>query len=438
MGPPPPVYRRAITTATVSLFAMTQTPPNADHDHQAAGTGTPPREHAIDALRGFALLGILVVNAGSFASTYFGLGVADPAFSRPVDHAVRWFISLVFETKFYLLFSLLFGYSFALQMDAAQHSGSAFVPRFLRRLAGLLLLGVAHAWLLFSGDILVIYALLGLLLLALRQLRPGTAVALAVALLGLVSVGWGLLAWLMSLAPPMDWPLAEIHAKAQQAAQAYRSGAIEAIAQRGRDMADGVWFVLVFVQGPCALAMFLLGLAAHRSGYLATIELQPARLRRWVLCCLPVGGLGAWVYATAQNSTVRQPDHVSAAALAVDLATAPFLTFSYVAALLWALQSGAAGRRLGAWLEPAGRMALSNYLLQSLVGAVVFTAYGLALVGQVSPLVVVLGCLALYAALLVQSRRWMGLHTYGPAEWLLRAFTLLRWPAWQRTAHPVE
>ena len=269
-APYPSVYRRATTTATVSLFAMTQTPPNADHAHQPADTGTPPREHAIDALRGFALLGILVVNAGSFASTYFGLGVADPAFSRPVDHAVRWFISLVFETKFYLLFSLLFGYSFALQMDAAQRAGSAFVPRLLRRLAGLLLLGVAHAWLLFSGDILVTYALLGLLLLALRKLRPGTAVALAVALLGLVSVGWGLLAWLMSLAPPMDWPLAEIHAKAQQAAQAYRSGAIEAIAQRGRDMADGVWFVLVFVQGPCALAMFLLGLAAHRSGYLAS------------------------------------------------------------------------------------------------------------------------------------------------------------------------
>src|SRR3989344_4484176 len=110
------------------------------------------REHAIDALRGFALLGILMVNAGSFASTYFGVGVSDPAFSRPVDHAVRWLVSFFFETKFYLLFSMLFGYSFALQMDAARRTGSAFVPRFLRRLLGLALLGVAHAWLLFAGD----------------------------------------------------------------------------------------------------------------------------------------------------------------------------------------------------------------------------------------------------------------------------------------------
>ena len=394
------------------------------------------REHAIDALRGFALLGILMVNAGSFASTYFGVGVVDPAFSRPVDHAVRWWVSFVFETKFYLLFSLLFGYSFALQMDSAARSGNAFVPRFLRRLLGLLLLGLAHAWLLFAGDILVTYALLGVLLLAWRGLKPVAATVLALALLGMVAGGWGLLAWLVAHVPPIEVPVAELHAKAQQAAQAYRASALDAIAQRGRDMADGVWFVLVFVQGPCALAMFLLGLAAHRSGYLARVAQQPARLRRWMVRCLPVGGAGALFYATAQvgTSSVQQPEHVVLAALAVDLATAPFLTVGYVALLLWLLQHGTGGQRLGAALEPAGRMALSNYLLQSLVGATVFTAYGFALVGRVAPWLVVLGVFALYGAQLVWSRRWMATHAYGPVEWWLRAFTLWQWPAWRRPA----
>lgn len=394
------------------------------------------REHAIDALRGFALLGILMVNAGSFASTYFGVGVVDPAFSRPVDHAVRWWVSFIFETKFYLLFSLLFGYSFALQMDSAERSGSAFVPRFLRRLLGLLLLGLAHAWLLFAGDILVTYALLGVLLLAWRGLKPMAATVLALALLGMVAGGWGLLAWLVAHVPPIEVPVAELHAKAQQAAQAYRASALDAIAQRGRDMADGVWFVLVFVQGPCALAMFLLGLAAHRSGFLARVAQQPARLRRWMAWCLPVGGAGALFYATAQvgTSSVQQPEHVVLAALAVDLATAPFLTFGYVALLLWLLQHGPVGPRLGAALEPAGRMALSNYLLQSLVGATVFTAYGLALVGRVAPWLVVLGVLTLYGAQLVWSHRWMATHAYGPVEWWLRAFTLWQWPAWRRGA----
>lgn len=412
------------------------TNPSAPDGNPAQPAGAADREHAIDALRGFALLGIAMVNAGSFASTYFGVGVSDPAFSRPVDHAVRWFVALVFETKFYLLFSLLFGYSFALQMDSAQRSGGAFVPRFLRRLLGLGLLGLAHAWLLFAGDILVTYALLGLVLLALGRLRPVAAVALALGLLGITAWGWGAIAWLVALAPPLDLPVAELHAKAQQAAQAYRASVQEAIAQRGRDMADGVWFVLVFVQGPCALAMFLLGLAARRSGYLARVARQPARLRRWMACCLPVGAAGAWFYASVQPgaSSVTHPEHLGLAALAVDLATAPFLTFGYVAALLWLLQSGPAGRRLGAVLEPAGRMALSNYLLQSLVGALVFTAYGWALVGQVAPLLVGLGVLVLYGAQLALSRHWMAAHAYGPVEWLLRAVTLWQRPAWRRRA----
>src|SRR3989344_6123368 len=117
------------------------------------------------------------------------------------------------------------------------------------------------------------------------------------------------------------------------------AGALEAIAQRGRDMAEGVWFVLVFVQGPCALAMFLLGLAAHRTGYLATVAQHPARLRRWMVCCLPVGVAGALFYASTQGGgSVHSPEHVGLAALAVDLATAPVLTFGYVALLLWLLQ----------------------------------------------------------------------------------------------------
>ena len=84
----------------------------------------------------FALFGILVVNIGVFASPYYGSGVVDPAFGRPLDLAASWVFGLLFETKFYLLFSFLFGYSFTLQMAAAERGQAAFLPRFLRRLAG--------------------------------------------------------------------------------------------------------------------------------------------------------------------------------------------------------------------------------------------------------------------------------------------------------------
>ena len=120
----------------------------------------PPRLAQVDALRGFALFGILVVNIGVFASPFYANGITDPTFSGAWDVAVRWLVAWLFETKFYLLFSFLFGYSFTLQMSAAERGGAAFGPRFLRRLVGLALLGLAHAVLFYQGDILLTYCLL--------------------------------------------------------------------------------------------------------------------------------------------------------------------------------------------------------------------------------------------------------------------------------------
>ncbi|MDD7990186.1 hypothetical protein PVA98_13440, partial [Achromobacter xylosoxidans] len=88
----------------------------------------PPRLAQVDALRGFALLGILVVNIGVFASPFYANGIADPAFSSRADLAVRWLVAWLFETKFYLLFSFLFGYSFTLQMAAAERGGGGGAP----------------------------------------------------------------------------------------------------------------------------------------------------------------------------------------------------------------------------------------------------------------------------------------------------------------------
>jgi len=120
----------------------------------------------IDALRGFALLGILIVNI-TFAASGFPIHVAqDPAYQSWLDHAVHWVSATFVDMKFYLLFSFLFGYSFQLQMEAAQRAGASFRPRMLRRLGGLFVIGALHAIFLITGDILSVYALIGLALLA--------------------------------------------------------------------------------------------------------------------------------------------------------------------------------------------------------------------------------------------------------------------------------
>ena len=104
------------------------------------------RIHAVDALRGFAFLGILIVNIMVFSSVFYGLEVQYPGFPGPFHQAFRFVVSLFFETKFYLLFSFLFGYSVTLQMQSAQKAGASFELRLARRQCGLWLIGAFHAF----------------------------------------------------------------------------------------------------------------------------------------------------------------------------------------------------------------------------------------------------------------------------------------------------
>lgn len=103
---------------------------------------------AVDVLRGFALFGILMVNMVSFKSTVFGL----PRDEGLLNVIATWIINFAFVTKFYVLFSFLFGYGLSVQMERAAAKGAAIAPRFRRRLLGLLILGLAHGLLLYTGD----------------------------------------------------------------------------------------------------------------------------------------------------------------------------------------------------------------------------------------------------------------------------------------------
>ncbi|MEN4921965.1 DUF418 domain-containing protein [Achromobacter spanius] len=391
--------------------------------------GIRPRLEHVDALRGFALFGILVVNIGVFAFPFYGGGVPDPVYSRPVDVAVRWLIAWLFETKFYLLFSFLFGYSFTLQMAAAEHGGAAFAPRFLRRLAGLGALGLAHAVLFYQGDILLTYALLGLALLLCRRMDPARALRRALWLIVLASAVWALLGALSFLDPVQTGYAAQYKAEALASIEAYRGTIGSTIAQHIKELTESVWFTVLFVQGPFVFAMFLAGYALGRRNALADPWGSPRALG--LLCALGLlpGLAGAAAYATSALPQARVAWELPG--LAAGLLTAPLLSLSYGAAFLIALRTGP-GKRLGTWLAPAGRMALSNYLMQSVVCAFLFTAWGLRLYASVSPLAAFAIAVAIFAAQLPLSAWWLRRHAYGPVEWFLRALTIGAWPAWRR------
>jgi uncharacterized protein len=143
-----------------------------------------------------------------------------------------------------------------------------------------------------------------------------------------------------------------------------------------------------------------------------------------------VGFPGAAIYA--YSAVYRADDAALAAAgFAIGLATAPFLTGAYIAMAVSCFERFPGLRHA---LAPAGRMALSNYLLQSATCALLFHAYGLGLVGQLSPLQVLLLALLLFILQLALSRWWMQRFAYGWLEWLLRAITLGAWPRWRRAS----
>jgi uncharacterized protein len=366
------------------------------------------RIHELDAIRGFALGGILVANIGFFADPGLSAGSGEPPMSGSV---VATLLNTLVLTKFYVIFSFMFGYSFTLQMRSW---GDKVKARMLRRCLGLFTLGVLQGFLMWIGDILTLYALLGLILLAVRGIRPRTAVKAGCWIIGVSAVVWLVLGVLLmatgSAAP------AEDAANGQQALAQMTGTPLTFLQYQLATyptMAPLVWLG----QGPMAMALFLFGLAAGKSRLFEERERWAHLLPRiqWL-------GFGVGLPAAALYSWSATGDEGwKLVGMAMNNLTSLPLAAAYVVTLLRVIDRVP---KVGAALAPAGRAAASNYIGQSVLACLIFTAYGLGLAGELPPVAVV-GVAALeYAVLLALSAWWMRGHRQGPIEWGLRAITL--------------
>ncbi|MCA7022682.1 MULTISPECIES: DUF418 domain-containing protein [Stenotrophomonas] len=383
----------------------------------------------LDVLRGLALLGILLMNMEAFVGPLdLSTSGIDPHW-QGVDRWADAFVYIFVQGKFFTLFSLLFGAGFAVMAQRAEVAGRDFTRFYLRRSLGLLGIGLVHALLLWSGDILVVYALLSFLLLAFRE-APRAWLPVMGVLAYLAAIGLMLLLGALMLLVPDEVTAAQAtHAQAAIEAQrqAYGHGTYgQAVLQRLRDFGASLGALLVV--GPQVLGMFLIGSWFARSGAIAHPDAHQ-RLFTWLRRgALPLG------LALMLACTWYQP---WLAPGRFDLRSAAVYGGSALAGLLMCLGYLAWGVRWShalRWLAPAGRMALSNYLGQSLVCTLLFYGYGLGWFEQMGRAWQLLFAVALFAAQVALGRAWLRHFRFGPMEWLWRAITYWRWPPLRRDA----
>jgi uncharacterized protein len=386
---------------------------------------------ALDAVRGLALLGILMMNMEAFnGPLLLSMTGIDPRWSG-IDYAVDALVYVLVQGKFFPLFSLLFGIGYGLMSRRVAAAGQAIGPLHLRRMLALLVIGAVHAVLLWSGDILLIYALLGLMLPAFDALPRrwlGVAGALGVALAACAMLLLGGLYSAMaasSQAPMLEAARSALLASVDEQWTVYAGGSYwQACVLRLGDVASSLQALLV--AGAQILGLFVVGMWLVHSGALDDCAGHARLWRRLRWVAWPLGlavcllGVSLSPYMPLGQFGIKV-----AAAQVLNMIGGSLMGIGYLA---WGVHAA----QLLAPLAAAGRMSLSTYLGQSLVCTLVFYGYGLGWFGQFSRLGEVLFALALFALQVLFAHVWLRHFRQGPVEWLWRAATYGRWPALRR------
>lgn len=364
------------------------------------------RHHFVDALRGFALLGILLVNI-EFIVQVSDLGWSQ--FTSTTDQVVRWLVAAFGQTKVYPLFAVLFGYGLSLQLSRAKDD-VALAKRYRRRMLGIGILGVIHGIVFFPGDILVIYAVVGALAFRYRSVATSKILRKAAVVYVIAAVVWLVIGALELIEGVADPTVAD------GVISTFTSGSFgEVVAVQ-----SGYWLatlaILAFVQGPAVFSFFLVGIALGRSDLLShpTRHIDQAKtvLRRYAL----VGVVGAAIGASMTVPGGRW----GTLGFAVGFAAAPALAASYLAALSLTIGKGG---WLARALQTSGRMSLTVYLMESVVASTIAYGYGFGQFGKTGPLAGVLLAVGIWLGLSLVAVVWMKYARFGPLEWALRSFT---------------
>jgi len=394
--------------------------------------GEKQRIVSIDVLRGFAVLGILPVNIQTFSM--ISVARLNPTTYGSLTGASYWIwllCHLLADEKFMTIFSMLFGAGILLMTSRIEAAGKCSVGPHYRRMGWLILLGLVHAYLLWSGDVLVAYGLCGLLVYFCRRLSPRTLLKLALLLIAIGSVSflsyspWGghlyrieaEIARQSTWMPHPTYPADEI--------SAYRGNWITQMSVRVPNSIDAETFSFVLFIFWRATGLMLAGMALMKLG---VFSVNRKVTRYWMMIGVAVCvGIPVTLYGVRSEIAANWDSLYSDsfgiqfnywASLAVSLGWVGAMMFASRAAILYPFTS-----RLAA----VGRMAFTNYIVQTLICTTIFYGHGLGLFGRVDRVGQFTIVVAIWMLQLVVSPVWLKCFFFGPVEWMWRSRTYLQW-----------
>jgi uncharacterized protein len=356
--------------------------------------------------------------------------------AQPADQYAYLIIQALFMNKFYPIFALLFGLGFALQMARLQARGVNPTGIMLRRLFALLMIGLVHGLFIWTGDVLFLYALCGMLLLLFARLSLQTVLYGVLGLWGVqalccLSCG-GLTLWWATTEGANGGGGDFFAAYIEQGRQAYAQSSYW-VAQRFRFvewllmLANAIFFL------PNVLMMFLLGLYFGKQNVFGQLD-SHRRLMVWLVGIgVPIGLAANGLCAAGILSALRSENELQAYGwLMFVIIFGPVLSLGYIGGFGWLWSMSERLRRALMPVAAAGRMALTNYLTQSIICTLLFYGYGFGLHDRVGVAQGLMLTLIIWGVQVLFSTLWLMRYQYGPMEWLWRSLTYGRRMALRR------
>jgi uncharacterized protein len=387
---------------------------------------TPTKENSrieiLDIWRGFAIFGILVVNILVFNCSFVYRPAYEQEWSSTLNQTTLRFLEIFFYSNFYPIFSFLFGLGLALQVLKQVERNTFRWSFFVRRFLGLFLLGVLHIVFIWSGDILHLYALLGIPLILLI-LAPNAVLWIGMAFVFLFPFWADLIGFIEGLYNFNEGLTLEEYPR-ETLNEIYQQGTyLELLVVRLKEYRFAANMLYGFM-APVAFSMMLLGAYVVKSGRLESLSLWiKAHQAKICILALIAFAYNAFIIYYMLPTYGRDIDPF----LGYVLTRLYFLSHMikglfYLFLVAWLYENTILKKPLS-YLQAVGRMALSNYLLQSILALFIFSNLGLAWYEHLSPFQCVLAVLSIYSFQMIISPIWLRHFRYGWFEWLWRSFS---------------